>query len=52
MNIQTRKLNVINYIVNLTDEPELRRIEEEILKNKEVKKENTYPLPRKNYFPG
>jgi len=35
MNIQTRKLNVINYIINLADESELKRIENEIVKNKE-----------------
>ncbi len=34
MNIQTRKLNVINYIINLADEPELQRIEAEILKSR------------------
>ena len=33
MNTQTRKLNIINYIINLDDDKEIRRIEAEILKN-------------------
>lgn len=33
MNIQTRKLNIINYIVNLDDDKEIRRIETVLLKN-------------------
>jgi hypothetical protein len=34
MNIQTRKLNIINYLINLDDEKELMRIETEILKSR------------------
>lgn len=33
MDIQTRKLNIISYLINLDDEKELLRIETEILKN-------------------
>lgn len=32
MNIQTRKLSIINYIINLEDDKEIRRIEADILK--------------------
>jgi len=44
MNIQTRKLNVINYIINLTDEIELRRIEAEILKSKKIESREYKPF--------
>lgn len=44
MNIQTRKLNVINYIVNLTDEQQLKRIEVEILKNQKTEPREYKPF--------
>lgn len=44
MNIQTRKLNVINYIINLADEIELCRIEAEILKSKKIETREYKPF--------
>ncbi len=42
MNIQTRKLNIINYIINIDDDHKIRRIEAEILKN--VKEKDYKPF--------
>ncbi len=42
MNTQIRKLNIINYIINLDDDKEIRRIEAEILKNLKEKDYKPY----------
>jgi len=50
MNIQTRKLTVINYIVNPTDEPELRRTEVEMLKYRKKGFQENKPFARDEFI--
>ena len=45
MNIQSRKLNIINYIINLEDDKEIIRIEADILKR--IRKKDYRPFSHK-----
>lgn len=47
MDLQTRKINVIEYIVQLQDEDELKKIEETIFKGNDIGKKTFKPFTEK-----
>jgi hypothetical protein len=47
MDLQTRKLNAIEYLIHLQDEDVFREIEETIFKTKNVKKKTLKPFTEK-----
>lgn len=47
MDLQTRKINVIEYIVQLQDEDELKKIEETIFKGNDIGKKAFKPFTEK-----
>ncbi len=47
MDLQTRKLNVIEYLIHLQDENEFKKIEETIVKIKNIREKALKPLTKK-----
>lgn len=47
MDLQTRKLNVIEYLIHLQDENEFKKIEETIFKTKNIREKALKPLTKK-----
>ncbi len=47
MDLQTRKLNVIEYLIHLQDENEFKKIEETIFKIKNIREKALKPLTKK-----
>jgi hypothetical protein len=47
MDLQTRKLNAIQYLIQLQDEDVFKRIEETIFKTKEIRKKAFKPFTEK-----
>ena len=47
MDLQTRKLNAIEYLIHLQDENEFKKIEETIVKIKNIREKALKPLTKK-----
>jgi len=47
MDLQTRKLNAIEYLIHLQDENEFKKIEETIFKTKNIREKALKPLTKK-----